>query len=97
MRVYLRLFNFLWRLKRVERTLGIAWARQAAETKLLRGADAFSCTRNPFILLLVLTRLHPCLRQSQLLCAEMTHLVKNLHSYMMFEVLGKAPSSSPLV
>lgn len=61
---YLRVFNFLWRLKRVEYELTAAWTLHPG-----RGAPSAVMARS--------LRMHH----------EMSHFVRNLHSFMMFEVL----------
>ena len=78
---YLQVFNFLWRLKRVEHTLGEDWKRARMRSvranAVMRAAPEFRAV------------LHRC----QMLRSEMFHFVSNLHSYMMFEVLETAWSS----
>ncbi|ORZ02633.1 Spc98 family-domain-containing protein [Syncephalastrum racemosum] len=73
MNLYLRMFNFLWRLKRVEYTLTAAWRRWgiAARTKL---ADVDQHLRQD-------------LHQAQMTISRMVHFVYQLQHYYLFEVL----------
>lgn len=72
MNLYLRMFNFLWRLKRVEYTLTAAWRRWgiAARTKL---ADVGQDLRQD-------------LHQAQMTISRMVHFVYQLQHYYLFEV-----------
>ena len=69
---YLKIFNFLWKLKRVEFMLGECFKtqnqRHLHRLKEIRGD------------------LHAC----NLLRHEMTHLISNLHSYLVVEVVEKS-------
>ncbi|GAB2266886.1 Gamma-tubulin complex component 3 [Dionaea muscipula] len=76
---YLRIFNFLWKLRRVEHALISAW-------KMMKP----NCiTSHSFIKLqhTVKMRLLSTLRHCQVLWDEMNHFVSNLQYYIMFEVL----------
>jgi gamma-tubulin complex component 3 len=80
---YLRVFNFLWRLKRVEHALNATWhamkpAGGAASAPRRRGADGAPAPPPP---------LAAELRRCHMLRAEMAHFVTNLQYYIMFEVL----------
>ncbi|KAG7033560.1 Gamma-tubulin complex component 3, partial [Cucurbita argyrosperma subsp. argyrosperma] len=76
---YLRIFNFLWKLRRVEHALIGTW-------KTMKPNCITSCS---------LTKLHhgvklqllSTLRRCQVLWVEMNHFVSNLQYYIMFEVL----------
>uniref|UniRef100_A0A2C9V8W6 Uncharacterized protein n=1 Tax=Manihot esculenta TaxID=3983 RepID=A0A2C9V8W6_MANES len=76
---YLRIFNFLWKLRRVEHVLIGAW-------KMMKP----NCiTSNSFTKLqgTVKLQLLSTLRRCQVLWNEMNHFVTNLQYYIMFEVL----------
>jgi gamma-tubulin complex component 3 len=75
---YLRIFNFLWRLKRVEKSLAATWLRHMTSQvkQLSRGGGGVVGTA--------------VFRQCNVLRDEMNHFVTNLHSYLMFEVLEAA-------
>ncbi|XP_074320777.1 gamma-tubulin complex component 3-like [Silene latifolia] len=76
---YLRIFNFLWKLRRVEHALISAW-------KTMKPNCISSHT---FIKLqdAVKMKLLSTLRRCQVLWDEMNHFVSNLQYYIMFEVL----------
>jgi gamma-tubulin complex component 3 len=79
---YLRVFNFLWRLKRVEHALNGTWAamKPSASLSLAPRARARRAAEAPPPLAAELRRCH-------MLRAEMAHFVTNLQYYIMFEVL----------
>jgi len=68
---YLKVFNFLWRLKRVEHALNTTWVQQTSHKKEL------------YTLKDIRKDLHKC----NLLRSEMLHFITNLHSYLQVEVL----------
>ncbi|KAL3534145.1 hypothetical protein ACH5RR_002606 [Cinchona calisaya] len=76
---YLRIFNFLWKLRRVEHALIGVW-------KTMKPNCVASCflakLPNAVKLQLILTS-----RRCQVLWDEMNHFVTNLQYYIMFEVL----------
>ena len=78
MLVYLRLFNFLWRLKRVEWEVKEVWMRQSSHRflieKELRSLPAYAG----------LSRL---LTSGYFLRQSMAHLLSNVSSYLQFEVM----------
>lgn len=76
---YLRIFNFLWKLRRVEHALIGAWKTMKPNC----------ITSNSFIKLqsAVKLQLLSTLRRCQVLWDEMNHFVSNLQYYIMFEVL----------
>lgn len=76
---YLRIFNFLWKLRRVEHALIGAWKTMKPNC----------ITSNSFIKLqhAVKLQLLSTLRRCQVLWDEMNHFVTNLQYYIMFEVL----------
>ncbi|KAG0233932.1 Gamma-tubulin complex component 3 [Actinomortierella wolfii] len=71
MHQYLRMFNFLWRLKRVEYALSSAWRQQTTGARALRPIQ----------------QLVPELHQCRIVCSEMIHFVYQLQYYILFEVL----------
>ncbi|GJJ70814.1 gamma-tubulin complex component 3 [Entomortierella parvispora] len=71
MHQYLKMFNFLWRLKRVEYALSSAWRRQTTSARAIR----------PIL------ELVPELHQCRIVCGEMIHFVYQLQYYILFEVL----------
>lgn len=76
---YLRIFNFLWKLKRVEHALIGAWKTMKPNC----------ITSNSFIRLqhAVKMQLVSALRRCQVLWVEINHFISNLQYYIMFEVL----------
>ncbi|KDP24650.1 hypothetical protein JCGZ_25566 [Jatropha curcas] len=75
---YFRIFNFLWKLRRVEHALIGAWKTMKP-----------NFTSHPFTKLqgAVKLQLLSTLRRCQVLWDEMNHFVTNLQYYIMFEVL----------
>ena len=73
---YRRLFHLLWRLKRVEWSLSLAW-RQNMTAARARLASA-------------LPRLSQTLHHCNVVRNEMWHLISNLSSFIFFEVLEPA-------
>lgn len=76
---YLKVFNFLWKLRRVEHALIGAWKTMKP-----------NCTTSHFFTKLqgsVKLQLLSALRRCQVLWDEMNHFVSNLQYYIMFEVL----------
>ncbi|KAF9104577.1 Gamma-tubulin complex component 3 [Mortierella sp. AM989] len=71
MHQYLKMFNFLWRLKRVEYALSSAWRRQTTSARAIR----------PIL------ELVPQLHQCRIVCSEMIHFLYQLQYYILFEVL----------
>ncbi|KAF9133299.1 Gamma-tubulin complex component 3 [Mortierella sp. 14UC] len=71
MHQYLKMFNFLWRLKRVEHALSSAWRRQTTSARAIRP------------ILELVPELHHC----RIVCGEMIHFVYQLQYYILFEVL----------
>ncbi|KAG5462514.1 MAG: LOW QUALITY PROTEIN: Spc98 family-domain-containing protein [Olpidium bornovanus] len=69
MHKYLRLFNFLWRLKRAEHALEAGWKRQMTTAHALRGVHGIA------------NDLHSCC----VTCGEMVHFVYQMQYYMVFE------------
>ncbi|XP_057450494.1 gamma-tubulin complex component 3 [Lotus japonicus] len=76
---YLRIFNFLWKLKRVEHALIGAW-----KTMKPNGITSSSYTRLQHA---VKMQLVSTLRRCQVLWVEINHFISNLQYYIMFEVL----------
>ncbi|EFJ34488.1 hypothetical protein SELMODRAFT_438859 [Selaginella moellendorffii] len=77
---YLRIFNFLWRLKRVEHALSATWQTMKPNCSL--GRPWTSVVDGA-----VKSQLVAVLRRCQTLRTEMNHFVTNLQYYIMFEVL----------
>jgi gamma-tubulin complex component 3 len=71
MKEYLRIFNFLWRLKRVDHSLSTTWSQHMTSKFQL------SSLRD------IREDLHRC----NLLRHEMVHFITNIHNYLMVEVL----------
>ncbi|BBM99355.1 gamma-tubulin complex component 3 [Marchantia polymorpha subsp. ruderalis] len=76
---YLRIFNFLWRLKRVEHALSATWQTMKPNCLVAR----LSAIKGDG----VKSELTVVLRRCQTLRNEMNHFVTNLQYYIMFEVL----------
>ncbi|KAK9671631.1 hypothetical protein RND81_12G043800 [Saponaria officinalis] len=76
---YLRIFNFLWKLRRVEHALISAWKTMKPNCI---SSHTFIKLQNAVKLKLLST-----LRRCQVLWDEMNHFVSNLQYYIMFEVL----------
>ncbi|KAI4300670.1 hypothetical protein L6164_034019 [Bauhinia variegata] len=76
---YLRIFNFLWKLKRVEHALIGAW-----KTMKPNCITSHSLTKLQHVVKLQLVS---TLRRCQVIWVEMNHFVSNLQYYIMFEVL----------
>ncbi|KAJ3037161.1 Gamma-tubulin complex component 3, partial [Rhizophlyctis rosea] len=69
---YLKLFTFLWRLKRVEHCLGVGWkGRMRRVLEWRKGVPEIS----------------KLLQESQILWNEMNHFVMQLQYYILFEVV----------
>jgi len=91
---YLRVFNFLWRLKRVEHALNGAWDGMKGSSAAAGGGGgggsggggrpASPAGRR------AAAPLAQALRRCHLLRAEMAHFVANLQYYIMFEVLEES-------
>ncbi|KAK4792696.1 hypothetical protein SAY86_023131 [Trapa natans] len=76
---YLRIFNFLWKLRRVEHALIGAWKAMKPNSIT---SQAFLKLQRAAKMPLLLT-----LRKCQVLWNEMNHFLTNLQDYIMFEVL----------
>jgi gamma-tubulin complex component 3 len=75
---YLRIFNSLWRIKRVEYSLNSAWQRLKPNSV----TRFSSLNRTPHERMLGTD-----LRRCHITRAEMSHVINNISYYMMFEVL----------
>ncbi|KAK9464443.1 Spc98 family-domain-containing protein [Lipomyces arxii] len=71
-RQYLKIFNFLWRLKRVAFALDVAWRRS------ITGARG---------VLLTVKDLGPDWKTARTCCAEMIHFICQLEYYILYEVI----------
>lgn len=76
---YLKIFNFLWKLRRVEHALIGAW--KAMKPNCIT-SNSFTKLQHAVKLQLLST-----LRRCQVLWDQMNHFVTNLQYYIMFEVL----------
>ncbi|KAL8456305.1 hypothetical protein ACS0TY_034498 [Phlomoides rotata] len=79
---YLRIFNFLWKLRRIEHALIGVWKMMKPNCVTSR---FFSKLPHAVKLQLILTS-----RKCQVLWDEMNHFVSNLQYYIMFEVLEES-------
>jgi gamma-tubulin complex component 3 len=68
---YLRIFNFLWRVKRMEYAMCAIWCKQKADKEKFR----------------TIKEIHEIIHQSNIISSEMLRLVQNINFYIMFEVL----------
>lgn len=101
---YLRVFNFLWRAKRMEYTLTDIWKGQMCNAKLLKSMPGtkitlFSSARVIVILMCLCCSLprafHPAelsgvLHQCHILASEMVHFIHQMQYYITFEVRALA-------
>ncbi|KAI8622527.1 Spc98 family-domain-containing protein [Chytriomyces sp. MP71] len=71
MHQYMKLFTFLWRLKRVEHSLSVSWRKGMTEYSVYRGMNGLK------------QHFHLC----SLVLSEMIHFVFQLQYYILFEVL----------
>lgn len=71
MQKYLRIFNFLWRTKRMEFVLATMYSKQITDARELGSIE----------------ELKPCLQQVFAMQAAMSHFVNQIQHYFMFEVL----------
>ncbi|KAI5858067.1 Spc98 family-domain-containing protein [Tricharina praecox] len=70
---YLKLFNFLWRVKRVEYALGSSWRRYMTGARgVLKAVDDI---------------VGPDWKKARCVVAEMVHFVNQLQYYILFEVI----------
>eukprot|EP00057_Strongylocentrotus_purpuratus_P005521 XP_003731157.2 PREDICTED: LOW QUALITY PROTEIN: gamma-tubulin complex component 3 [Strongylocentrotus purpuratus] len=70
--LYLRVFNFLWRAKRMEYVLAQVWKGQMTNAKALRAVPELS----------------PLLHLCHVIAAEMIHFVNQMQYYINFEVMA---------
>jgi len=71
---YLKIFNFLWRIKRIEHSLNLLWQQHMKGAALMDRMQGFR------------VHIHKC----NLLRNEMNHFVGNLFNYLMVEVVEGA-------
>jgi len=71
---YLKIFNFLWRIKRIEHSLNLLWQQHMKGAGLMERMKGFK------------VHIHKC----NLLRNEMNHFVGNLFNYLMVEVIEGA-------
>ncbi|KAF8822619.1 Spc97 / Spc98 family protein [Cardiosporidium cionae] len=74
LQIYRTGFTLLWKILRTSYSLSLTWLHNLAQMKFVRGFEEVSQT------------VHECF----LLRGEMSHLVTNLHSYFMYEVIDTA-------
>ncbi|KAJ3043517.1 Gamma-tubulin complex component 3 [Rhizophlyctis rosea] len=72
MHAYLKLFTFLWRVKRVEHALAGGWRRRGRRSLVLRR---------------ILPEISHDLQHCHILHAEMSHFILQLQYYILFEVI----------
>uniref|UniRef100_A0AAV1UE44 Spindle pole body component n=1 Tax=Peronospora matthiolae TaxID=2874970 RepID=A0AAV1UE44_9STRA len=72
---YQQIFDFLWRMKRVEHSLSASWTKD-----MNLGHEVQGCVPG----------IRPVLHRSQLVRSQMIHFITNLLNYVMFEVLETA-------
>nr|XP_054771270.1 gamma-tubulin complex component 3 homolog [Lytechinus pictus]XP_054771271.1 gamma-tubulin complex component 3 homolog [Lytechinus pictus] len=70
--LYLRVFNFLWRAKRMEYVLAQVWKGQMTNAKALRAIPELS----------------PLLHRCHMIATEMIHFVNQMQYYINFEVMA---------
>lgn len=70
---YLKVFNFLWRVKRVEFALGVTWRRCMTGARGVLGSVA--------------NKVGPDWKLARCTVAEMIHFVNQLQYYILFEVI----------
>lgn len=95
MQRYLKLFNFLWRLKRVEHDLSSAWRRNTTSARSLYQIKGiifmiFTSLTNVdflFYFILLFLEIKKEINASRLVCSEMIHFVYQLQYYILFEVV----------
>lgn len=71
MKCYLKIFNFLWRIKRVEYNLSQIWLEHMKNNNLISN---FRKVKHQFL-------------KCNLLRNEMNHFINNLFNYIMVEVI----------
>ena len=71
MHQYLRMFNFLWQLKRVEYTLTASWRRWSMASRDFASVEEIAQD----------------LHQAQLCISRMIHFIYQLQHYYLFEVM----------
>jgi gamma-tubulin complex component 3 len=79
MKIYLKVFNFLWRLKRVDHSLTGVW--KTMKPSCIVSSPFYKEGTN------IRTQFVSVLRKCQVLFNEMNHFVTNFQYYIMFEVL----------
>ncbi|KAI9923317.1 hypothetical protein PsorP6_002031 [Peronosclerospora sorghi] len=72
---YKQIFDFLWRMKRVEHSLSASWTKDMS-----LGNEVQGCLQG----------IRPILHRGQLVRSKMIHFITNLLNYIMFEVLETA-------
>ncbi|TVU09748.1 hypothetical protein EJB05_43242, partial [Eragrostis curvula] len=79
MKIYLKVFNFLWKLKRVDHSLTGVW--KTMKPSCIVSSPFYKEGTN------IRTQFVSVLRKCQVLFNEMNHFVTNFQYYIMFEVL----------
>lgn len=80
MNKYIKIFKWLWRIKRVETLLNGCWKKHMTTAHLLQKVDKTSD----------LNGIHRLLHASNVIRHEMLHFMNNLQYFLMFEVSEKS-------
>jgi gamma-tubulin complex component 3 len=83
---YLKLFNHLWQMKRIEGTLNVGWMRIAGGARTFLRVPG----KSTFVFLTALNRiaeLDPQWHQIRIVMAEMIHFMRQMQAYCQLEVI----------
>lgn len=83
MNTYLKIFNFLWRIKRVEHSLSSTWRTQIISTHTIAATRSVNFLSDLILNREIIGQIHQYYIQRN----EMLHFMSNLQHYIMFEVL----------
>ena len=78
---YLRIFNFLWRLKRAEHMLSESWERQSSFTRTSKTSKLFTV-----IAAVDVFSEHTSYLAFHVATSEMIHFISQVQYYILFEV-----------
>ena len=84
---YLKLFNHLWKIKRVEATLSMGWMRIAGGARTFLRVPGTSTLMSTFRANDIAIDLSFEWHQVQLVMAEMIHFVRQMEAYCQLEVV----------
>ena len=84
---YLKLFNHLWKIKRVEATLSMGWMRIAGGARTFLRVPGTSTLMSTFRANDIAIDLSFEWHQVQLVMAEMIHFVRQMEAYCQLEVI----------